>query len=186
MSRRKRTRVCVSRTPCVRYSSSPNPVMRSSRTPRLSFPKRAPKSDHSSLMRTVNRSRERSARVARMSGAERRRPERAGASSTTESMIHLANRAHQKRQRTLRAQARINTNSWPPMHPVWLRCKSFRYLDITHSLRLARRAPRRPRIGIYSCLDPKAGRAPGAERERSSRHRRARDRRHWAPSSNAS
>ena len=54
----------------------------------------------------------------------------------------------------LRAQARINTNSWPPMHPVWLRCKSFRYLDITHSLRLARRAPRRPRIGIYSCLDP--------------------------------
>jgi len=55
----------------------------------------------------------------------------------------------------LRARARITTNSWTPIHPVWLRCKSLIYLDMTHSLRLARRAPRRPRIGIYFCPDPK-------------------------------
>ena len=44
-------------------------------------------------------------------------------------------------QHDLGARARINTNSWPPMHPVWLRCKSFIYLDMIRSLRLARRVP---------------------------------------------
>ena len=29
----------------------------------------------------------------------------------------------------LRARAGITPHSWPPMHPAWLRCKSFIYLD---------------------------------------------------------
>ncbi len=54
----------------------------------------------------------------------------------------------------LRARAKITTHSWTPMHPVWLRCSSVIYPDIIHFSRLARRAPRRPRMGIYSCPSP--------------------------------
>ena len=41
----------------------------------------------------------------------------------------------------LGARARITSHSWMPMHPAWLRCKSFIYLDMFRALRLARRAP---------------------------------------------
>ena len=53
------------------------------------------------------------------------------------------------------ARAKITVHSWTPIHPVWLRCSSVIYLDIIHFSRLAIRAPRRPRMGIYSCPDPK-------------------------------
>ena len=54
----------------------------------------------------------------------------------------------------LRTRAKITTHSWTPIHPVWLRCSSVIYLDIIHFSHLAIRAPRRPRMGIYSCPDP--------------------------------
>ena len=66
---------------------------------------------------------------------------------------------------TLRARAKITTHSWTPIHPVWLRCSSVIYLDIIHFSRLARRAPRRPRMGIYSCPDPKSSEHAFFQRE---------------------
>ena len=59
----------------------------------------------------------------------------------------------------------------PPIDPAWLRCSKLKYLDILHSSRLARRAPRledsfgttgtriagaplRPKKGTYFWLDP--------------------------------
>ncbi len=53
----------------------------------------------------------------------------------------------------LRAQPRITSRFGPPIHPPWLRCSSLKYLDILHSSRLARRAPRRPKKGTYFWLD---------------------------------
>ena len=47
---------------------------------------------------------------------------------------------------TLRARQRITSHFGTPIHPVWLRCSSVIYLDIIHSSRLARRAPRRPKM----------------------------------------
>ena len=91
----------------------------------------------------------------------------------------------------LRARAKITTHSWTPTHPVGLRCSSpsaaslssgglgrasgrtgrmLIYLDIIHFSRLAIRAPRRPRMGIYSCPDPKA-RADVGEKAYASRAR---------------
>jgi nitrogen fixation/metabolism regulation signal transduction histidine kinase len=48
----------------------------------------------------------------------------------------------------------ITSHFGTPIHPVWLRCSSVIYLDIIHSSRLARRAPRRPKMRTYSCADP--------------------------------
>ncbi len=58
--------------------------------------------------------------------------------------------------RKLRARPRISSHFGTPIHPVWLRCSSGIYLDIIHSSRLARRAPRRPKMGTYFWPDPTA------------------------------
>ena len=57
------------------------------------------------------------------------------------------------------ARARITTHSWTPMHPVWRRCSSLTYPDMSPSSRLARRASRLPRADTYSCPDPNCRRA---------------------------
>ena len=50
---------------------------------------------------------------------------------------------------------RNNFRLWPPMHPVWLRCKNSEYPDSPAFSRLAGRAPQHPKLRTYFFVNPK-------------------------------
>jgi len=60
----------------------------------------------------------------------------------------------EKAERWVKGSRRNNFPFRPPMHPAWLRCETSEYVHIPASSRLARRAPRHPNLGTYSCATP--------------------------------